>query len=643
MAKSYDAESIKTRMKSNLSKKTSWAEVLPESTNARLIDVIGEELAEISRLPEYLLRESKHTLARNRSSIVAQTKPLGYFPHRKIGATGYLKLGISEDIFNDIYYPTISYNEDDIIFYHDVMYQSLQDDNIGNTPATSPIYWTEINRYPTVAIPILKNTICSGGDLTFTIITEPILGITNNYVYAKIVQGTPKSILFTALGSSFETFSIVNASIENSTSEVYVNDELWTKVTNIKEYGETDKVYEEINALDFSKVTIKFGNGINGKKLTTGDSILYKYIETDGKDGNILSQRIIDTVESTIRDSESNIIELFCFNIQQTDDTTDPYTIIDTGKIDGGKDYEDKESIRTNSSLTYQTSDVASGIEKWKTILLQRPEIYRVTVWGEYEVYQDNINTPGYEHYISPEENLVHISAYTQSGDSLSINIQKDIRKFLNDYKAPTNIPTFDDPEFVYFYFVINAIAIDRSVDLTAMNTAIRTVVEEKWGILNSDFFLDLDESTFKEVIREVTINDKEIVKKHNTEVILYNKYIMTSDILNITLSIYPIESESIEVYAKLKVAEDISSNWVKIATINAVGTFVSEPTYSVTGSINYNTGVGSLTYFTGLSNPITDYMIKIEYKIISPDIEVNKRNQVILLEPNKSIIKSIY
>ena len=91
----FDVDSIKARMLTNLRSKTSWASVLFFSTNMRLIEIVAEALAELARYDEYLTREAKWELAQNKSSLIAQATKLDYFPHRKVGATGSLRISAS--------------------------------------------------------------------------------------------------------------------------------------------------------------------------------------------------------------------------------------------------------------------------------------------------------------------------------------------------------------------------------------------------------------------------------------------------------------------------------------------------------------------------------------------------------------------
>ena len=67
----FDYESILSELKLNLSKKLGGT-ITGGSAANRLLEVIAEELSQISRYAEYLTRESKWSLAQNSSSILTQ-------------------------------------------------------------------------------------------------------------------------------------------------------------------------------------------------------------------------------------------------------------------------------------------------------------------------------------------------------------------------------------------------------------------------------------------------------------------------------------------------------------------------------------------------------------------------------------------
>ena len=114
-----------------------------------------------------------------------------------------------------------------------------------------------------------------------------------------------------------------------------VNGELYQKIDSLLEAESgTDKVYELTNFKDFSGVRLKFGDDIFGKKLNDGDIIIFKFIETDGSNGNVHSQNSITTVSSIIYDEENLEVDLYCTN---------------DNEISNGLDYEDIEKIKVNA------------------------------------------------------------------------------------------------------------------------------------------------------------------------------------------------------------------------------------------------------------------------------------------------------
>ena len=380
----FDVNSITQRIINRLRAKESWADVLFYSTNQRLIDIFAEELAYDMSYDEILTRESKWSLARQVSSLMAESQFYNYVPHRKVGASGELKISTSET------------------------FSSAYSTNI------------EIPKYATFS---------SSSNLNFVVADTTNLLNNEQYSYINIVQGTPKSESFIAQGNYYETFTIYNNSIENSVYDVYVNGELWEKIDYLREASSgSSKVYELNNLLDFSGVTIKFGNDYFGKKLSTGDIVLFQYVETDGISGNVTSTGVVTNVQSTFYDVNNNAVDLYC--------TNDSY-------LSGGLAYESIESIRVKAPKVYQSGDKAISKSDYKSIVELFSFVKKATVWGETEVNEDNGNIPGT--YIASEENVIHISAITTSDVTLSSEQQLTIRETLNDKKSPTDIVVFTD------------------------------------------------------------------------------------------------------------------------------------------------------------------------------------------------------
>ena len=128
----------------------------------------------------------------------------------------------------------------------------------------------------------------SNGSLTFCSAETSTLTPLEQYKNIQIVQGIAKELKFTATGETNEYFEINNPSIENNFFDVLVNGELYQKIDSLLEAESgTDKVYELTNFKDFSGVRLKFGDDVFGKKLNDGDIVVFKFIETDGSNGNV--------------------------------------------------------------------------------------------------------------------------------------------------------------------------------------------------------------------------------------------------------------------------------------------------------------------------------------------------------------------
>lgn len=132
-------------------------------------------------------------------------------------------------------------------------------------------------------------------DLSFTKTTdgtlEEIKGISDDQI---LYQGTFLEYpLVTPAGNPNEIIYLAvddNIKIDNFNIHVYVktNDvwEKWNKTQSLYVNDYSDKVYE-IRFNQNKIYEIKFGDDINGKQLTSSDSVLIYYLTTNGSDGEI--------------------------------------------------------------------------------------------------------------------------------------------------------------------------------------------------------------------------------------------------------------------------------------------------------------------------------------------------------------------
>lgn len=134
---------------------------------------------------------------------------------------------------------------------------------------------------------------------------------------------------YTAIGSENEVLTLTpgdNVNIDHFNIDVYVKnvfDNKWSKWEAVPTLFLENKDSEvvEIRLNESKRYEIKFGNGINGKQLNTGDIVAVYYLESKGSDGevgigavnnkNVVMYNTIqlNTILNDIYDNTSNIIK----------------------------------------------------------------------------------------------------------------------------------------------------------------------------------------------------------------------------------------------------------------------------------------------------------------------------------------------
>lgn len=557
----FDFDSVRQRLINSLREKASWAEILFFSTNSRLVDSFSEEIANIAAYLEFLAYNQKWTLATEKSALVTHAQFMQYDPHRKIGARGDIRVS-SDENFDSTYSKVIT---------------------------------------------IPKYSVFSNGDeLKFTSTQTENLLATDKYIDIPVVQGEPKTYTYIAQGNNYEEIQIENANIENSFYELFVNDILWTEVENLNASDEDDQHYELENQVDYSGINIIFGNNIFGKKLNEGDVVIFKYVETLGIEGNILTEGLIEVVESTIYDIDNDQVEMFCINLDN---------------LDGGQDEEDIEDIRVNGLNAFQAGDKAVAYKDYISKIKENSFVGNAIVWGAYEYNLDN----GYDlwDWIETQENLVNVSAFTPAGEQLTNSQRIDIIDSIKEDKPPTDIVKFYDTDFINLIFHIDAFVKDTSIVLSSLKQNIITGVQDRYDYNDLEFMQNLYETEWKGYIN--SING---VTYHNSSVEIAHFYSFSDAyIADIDLLIYPIKPETIKVY----ISNDGGSSYTLIATDDGNETILGETGYDTSGSsVNYDTGSAVLAVNSGLTDYYDNYTIKVEYQNTDKNIILNQRNQII-------------
>src|SRR5208282_2188872 len=517
----FDFASVKARMTSALSQMASWADILFYSTNARLIDAVSEGIGQLASEDEFLTRETKWDLAENTSSLVTGAKFRGYTPKRSIGATGLLRVSTS---------PTF------------------------NAP------------YITANIPIPQwSAFSTPGGLGFVAVASESLTPSDNYIDINIVEGVLKTQSFIAQGLTFETFDIINNSIENYNYLVYRNGQLYTQIGNINDAAATDTVYELDDLPDFSGIELTFGDGNFGQLLNNGDVITIYYVQTDGAAGNVESIGLITIVNSNFLDALGNTVTLYCTNL---------------ANVDGGLGSEGLESIRSQATDTFQAGGKCVTNDDYAVNIEKISFVQKATVWGAYEFDLDN-NVDLWT-WIPTQDNLVNVSAFTTAGENLTTAQKNQILAIINPIKPPGDIVSFTDPDYLELSFHIQIYVEDSSFVLSAVKAATIEGVSTQFGVLNMNFKQPIYETgnigwkgyidTIPGVLRHTSY--VELIKESN-----FSSPYFT----NISLELFPVAEESVNVYVLDTTI--IGGTWTLIGTTDGNGNINGQPGYNLTGS----------------------------------------------------------
>jgi hypothetical protein len=534
----FTFEAIRDRLKDNLSKRLENSGILFYSTNQRLIEAIAEELSEEMRYNEYLTNEAKWSTAQNLSSLIAQSDFFGYTPHRKIGAKGNLSVSSSPS-FNGSW-----------------PYQV-------NIPKFSQFY---------------------NGEYYFASYEEASLFSSNNETLVPIVQGLVRTEEFltstyTDIELTNHSVYIENDSVEDEILEVRVNNVVWNKVDHFGESsGKDDLIYTIKNNLDFSGITISFGDGLTSKKITSGDIISVTFIETAGELGEVLRTNNITQVISSFRDVNGTAVSLYCTN---------------RSYVTGGREIEDIETIRQSAPLAFKTGNTLVTKQDYTAAIINTNIPDKVSVWGEAETNIDNNDPIG--NFIELNENLIYVSGLVISditGEATPIDEdqQDAIQEALLPRKCLTDIIQFVSPKITYFD-VNTTVYFDKTVftaDFVRNRVSEDLLEEYKISNVSREFKENLYFSQYYSFINSIPS-----VSYHVTDIILFqiSNFEDTSGLtyyFDIDLGHSSIRSESLKIYIRnvddtlptdhpYSYQNETTGGWFHIATDDGAGTFISE------------------------------------------------------------------
>lgn len=402
-----DFDTIKTNLKTYLQAQNEFTDYDFEGSGLSvLIDILAYNTHYNAYLANMLANEMFLDSAVKRSSVVSIAKHLGYTPRSVTGSKAILDITV-------------------------------------NSPSGSPATLT-LDRYSSFSSTI------NGVPYTF-LTTEPYTIQPSGGVYTfgdiPVKEGRLLEYGYTVVSPGpDEKYEVPNAAVDISTMLVTVQNSstdttitTYTLATDITEVTSTSSVYFiEENTL--GNYQIYFGDGILGKKLTTGNIIRIQYLVSSGSIANVsgtISQSF--TSDSTIGGSSSIVV------------TT-------VSNSTGGAEKESITSIKFNAPRANLARNRAVTKSDFSSIIkAEYSQVESVSVWGGEE------NSP-------PAYGKVFISLKPYSGYVIDNATRTEIKNtILSDRKVLTITPEFVDPDYVY---VNLNVSINYNKNLTTLSSS---------------------------------------------------------------------------------------------------------------------------------------------------------------------------
>jgi hypothetical protein len=412
----------------------------------------------------------------------------------------------------------------------------------------------------------------TNGEYTFTDI-EIVEGVPLSYTYRVDVSGPGEK--YTIPNKNIDTTTI-RVTVQNSYADLTTT--TYTLADNLEGASATSRIfYLEENPTGYYE--IYFGDGVLGKKLSSGNLVRIEYLVSNGSDCNV-----------------SNDIEQSFSLGTQVGGVTLPSTIIASSNSTGGDVADTIEEIKFKAPRFLSSFNRAVTANDYKAIIeANYPLVESISVWGGEE------NVP-------PLYGKVIISLKPYSGFTISTELKNKIKQdILADKKMMTIIPEFVDPNYLY-------IGLDTKVKYDPKNSR---YTENEIGILvrgkiNEYFSTELQkfdkDFVYSKLSKNIDSVDQSIIgnvssfklqKRISPTINVVNSYSgpntikyankITSGTIQSTAFYYNINSEIKAVYLK--------DSYVTTTTgeIDLIDFYSDKKLTSAVGTIDYTNGIISL------------------------------------------------
>ena len=279
-----------------------------------------------------------------------------------------------------------------------------------------------------------RGTVFSGliGSKQFTFVTNESYttskNILNRYVFenVSVFEGEIETFTYRVNGQiPNQKFKIPTDKVDTSTLVVAVRDsvtsqvsEVYTFFNNILDVTSDSRVYFLQEGYG-GEYEVYFGDGIIGRKPTTGQVVDIAYIKTNGAEANGASSFTTDATIAGLSGATAALSTGFI-------------------KTFSGADREDIDSIRFNAPKAFQSQNRAVTSIDYDAILkLEYDYIEDIAVWG------GEVNDP-------PTYGKVFISIKPKTGDYLSNTTKSIINRFLSTKNVGSITTEIVNPDFTY-------------------------------------------------------------------------------------------------------------------------------------------------------------------------------------------------
>jgi hypothetical protein len=348
-------------------------------------------------------------------------------------------------------------------------------------------------------------------------------------------------------------------------------------------------------------VSVLFGDNINGKSPASGEVVLIQYITSAGSDGNVTYTDRITTINDAIYDSEGDGVTV---------------TVTNTSAFLGGDAEESIEEIRVEAPQVFQTGDRAVTREDFISILSNLSGVADTNVWGENE----EAEAAGVSADVTML-NMVRIALVLQEWQLADATFKANVSDELYEKSMMTVKYEFIDPVFLQVIPVLTVLVvtgeslsqtqadIEEELDdqfLLGSTTKLGTIIKYSNVLSALD---DLDGVSYMTM-------DLEIYKA------LSATYSSVTD-WGATLDAVDVLPESARLFIDgTYVTSDVDNE-------DGTGTFSSAGGYTISGTINYSTGVTEIDISPAASTVHIRYQQDEDRNIVPTFRQICKLNSV--------------